>query len=271
MKESSELIQAWAVVVILLLSGCDNNKIYGIKTEKIRIHSLDQILLIQDSLVKPILYSNIHGLDKLSVEKAKSKFIDAILPSILIAKHQVEQHRKKVLILQKKSCWNAEDSSFYDDARIRYNAKDLEDLGSRIGTLPTSIVLAQAAVESGWGQSRFFLKASNLFGVWSFNAHEPRIMARKSRKNQSIYLKSYTDLSQSITDYFGILGRAGAYKNLRKTRLKTQNPFLLLPHLKNFSERKTLYTRQLRAVIILNNLTRYDHYEIDPEYLIEEQ
>jgi Bax protein len=131
-------------------------------------------------------------------------------------------------------------------------------------------VLAQAAVESGWGQSRFFLEGSNLFGVWSFDEHEPRIAATKTRGNKYIYLRSYKDMSESIVHYFEILGRAKPYKPLRTARLKTDNPFILLRHLTKYSERGAAYTRQLRKIIKINNLTKFDHYEIDPQYIRED-
>lgn len=258
------------LVVILFASGCDNNNIYLVKTETLRVQSLDQIVMLRDTLVKPLLYTNIRGLDTLPRAKAKAKFISTILPSILVAKHQMEQHRKKIRKLKEKTYWNKKDSALYHDAKVRFNAKDVDDLILRMGTLPTSLVLAQAAVESGWGKSRFFLKANNLFGVWSFKSNEPRIVAKKMRGNKMIFLKAYVDMSQSIIDYFEILSRSGAYRNLRDARLKTQDPFKLLPHLKNFSERKYFYTKQLRSVILVNDFIQYDHYHIDPDYLVEE-
>ena len=54
---------------------------------------------------------------------------------------------------------------------------------------------------------------------------------------------------------------------LRKARLRTDNPFKLLPHLKYFSERRSAYTRQLKSVILENNLTKYDRFRIDPQYI----
>jgi Bax protein len=141
-----------------------------------------------------------------------------------------------------------------------------------MGTLPNSIVLAQAAIESAWGQSRFFLEGSNLFGVWSYNPYEPRIAAARTRTNQKrIYLRSYPDMSESITHYFEILSKANAYRTLRKARMETSDPFKLLPHLQNFSERRTFYTNQLKKVIIRDNLTKYDQHQIDPQYFVEEQ
>ena len=216
--------------------GCERYKSNRIQTTAVSVDSLQQIVLLSDSLVKPILYKNVSGLKYLPVRKAKATFISAVLPSILVAQHRVEENKRKLLYLKEKKSWKKEDSVFYNNLKIRYKAKSVDDLFQRMITLPNSIVLAQAAVESGWGQSRFFLEGSNLFGVWSFNKFEPRIAAAKTRNKKKIYLRSYADLSESIVHYFEIIGKARPYTSLRAARQKTEDPFLLLPHLQNFSE-----------------------------------
>ena len=39
----------------------------------------------------------------------------------------------------------------------------------RLDIIPTSIALAQAAKESGWGTSRFALEGNAIFGQWTWN------------------------------------------------------------------------------------------------------
>jgi Bax protein len=261
---------SFAVVCLLFtsISGCKRNRTYTVRSETVQIESPYQILSLPGELVKPLLYTNISGLERLPVPEAKEKFISAVLPAILVAKNEIETLRINIGGLKEKSAWNESDSSFYVETKSRYKAKDIDDLIVRIGTMPNSIVLSQAAVESGWGQSRFFLEGNNLFGIWSFNSDEPRIAAGLTRKGKTIYIRSYTDLSQSIIHYFEILGSANAYRSLRKARLDTTDPFELLPHLKYFSERRNSYTDQLKEIIIRNNLFQYDNYRIDPDYLV---
>jgi Bax protein len=258
------------IIVLLLATACERRKTYSIVTEIVKAESPEQILLINGPLVKPVLYTHVSGLEKLPARQAKVAFISAVLPSILVAKHHIEQRRLAVIALRDKAPWERQDSALYVDMRDRYRAKDIDDLILRLAPMPTSIVLAQAAVESGWGKSRFFLTANNLFGVWSFNKRESRVAARRTRENKKIYLRAYPDMSQSIVDYFEILARSRSYKNLRKARHETSDPFEILPHLKNFSERRLLYTNQLKKVIVRNNLTRFDSYTIDPQYIVEE-
>jgi Bax protein len=131
------------------------------------------------------------------------------------------------------------------------------------------LVLAQATIESGWGQSRFFLEGSNLFGVWSFNKDEPRIEAQKTRNEKKVYLRAYEDMSGSIEHYFEILGKSKSYESLR-TAINTdsiQDPFKLLPHFLHFSEKRNAYISQLQKMITANNLTKYDQHQIDPKFI----
>lgn len=259
-----------AVVAIHIYSEDEGIRTYSVRTTEMRIDSLSQIVLVNDSLVQPILYSHIPGLEDVHTEQAKMLFISALLPSILVAKHSLEQDAVRTNHLLKKERWTARDSAFYGLQRRRYHASGPENLLSRMVTLPNSIVLAQAAVETGWGRSHFFLEGNNVFGIWSYNLDEPRIKAGSMRDSVEIYVRSYDNMAQSIQDYFKTLGSARAYQNLRKARLNTSDPFRLLPHLGRYSERGTDYTDQLRIIIEQNNLTRFDRFRIDPSYLVEE-
>jgi Bax protein len=256
--------------VAFVLSCEKKDKTYTLRTEVIRVDSLAQIVLIEDSLVKPFIYSNITGLENLPFPEAKQKFISAILPSILVAKYHIETKRSKIIRLQEKELWDVADSSFFEQTKTYYQAKDLQDLLSKLQPLPNSIVLAQAALETGWGESRFFLQASNLFGIWSYRGNESRIAAGRARDKKIIYLRAYPDISGSIADYFDLLARARAYRGLRNAQRTTADPFVLISHLNFYSEQRNVYTNQLKKIISQNKLTRYDHYVIDPKYFVEE-
>lgn len=271
MRPFAFALQILTVAVLVMgLWACDGSTTYKVKTETLKIDTVSEIVTIHDSLVKPILYRNISGLDQLPFYEAKAKFISAILPSILVAKHQVHNTRMKIEKLRVKSTWTKSDTIYYQEVKSRYKARSIEDLVNRLVTLPNSVVLAQAAIETGWGESRFFIQASNLFGIWSYDENESRIAAGKTRSDKTIYLRSYADMSGSITDYFDVLARHHAYKKLRDARLSTSNPYVLANHLRNYSERRGWYTRQLKRVIRQNKLTKYDSYRIDPAYLMIE-
>jgi Bax protein len=272
---SPEQLSALLLGALLLILGIhwlssESEKSYRVKSIIVRVGSVHQIELLKDSLVKPVLYSHVAGLERLDMKRIKETFISAVLPAVLVAKHNIREDSIKVSRLAKKKYWNKNDSIIYRELKRYFKSNSIEQLLSRMGSLPNSIVLAQAAVETGWGQSRFFLEGNNVFGIWSYNAAEPRIQASSSRESSSVYVRSYTDISESIEDYFRTLGSAYPYRELRKARIETQDPFELLTHLKYYSERRTAYVSQLKSVIVQNNLTKYDRYKIDPRYLVRE-
>jgi Bax protein len=259
----------YALAFSICLQACDRSSIRRVETLHFRLDSPDQIIPITDSLVRPILYTNVSGLDSVPLVAAKKKFIDAILPAVLVAKHTIEMQRIRLMEICERE-WTREDSAFVVELQRRYYAKDADELLMKVGTLPTSIVLAQAAVESWWGRSRFFIQASNAFGIWSTDSTQARISASIRRKNKVIYLRSYDDITTSVTDYFELISRSRSYRGLRKVRRTTQDPFTLLPYFNAYSEQKGAYTRLLRKIIEQNDLIRYDRYVIDPDYLVAE-
>lgn len=252
----------------MLINCKEKSKI--IQVETIKVDSLSQIVVIKDSLVRPIIYMQINGLGELPVPKAKQLFISALLPSILISKHHLSEQQQKIHSLKEKKKWSTDDSVFYHNLKLQYKASDLENLLIRMRTVPNSIVLGQAALESGWGQSRFFREGNNIFGMWSYNSNEPRLKASLKRENDQIHVRRYENYSQSIDDYFKTLATARAYRGLRQALYETHQVNELLPYLKYYSERRMEYVDQLRKVIEQNNLTQYDKYIIDPQFFVEE-
>ncbi|MEA3286556.1 MAG: glucosaminidase domain-containing protein [Candidatus Marinimicrobia bacterium] len=138
---------------------------------------------------------------------------------------------------------------------------------NRLLTHPTSIILAQASIESGWGTSRFFLQGRNLFGVWSFNKNEQRIQTKGTRDGKHMYVKKYSTISESIEDYFKILARGGAYVRFRARRASTNNPYEIIKTLDKYCELREKYVVKLKNQISYNKFEKYDAYELDPQYL----
>jgi Bax protein len=123
---------------------------------------------------------------------------------------------------------------------------------------PQSITLAQSAMESAWGTSRFLQEANNVFGVWSFNKNEPRVAAGKKRGKTTIYVKKYATIADSIKDYYRVLATGRAFKGFRAAKMKTNNPYTLVKHLDKYSERGADYGKELASMIRYNKLTKYD-------------
>jgi len=226
------------------------------------LNSVDEIVSLTTARIPAIAYTRVISLQSLPVKLKKQKFIELILPAILINKQQLQAQREQLLRLLDQTSLSQADQRWLGQQLQRYNATDPSQLLQKMITLPNSIILAQAAIETGWGTSRFFLKANNVFGIWSFNPGEPRIQASESRAGKAIYVKRYGSLLGAIEDYFLTLGRGNPYQALRHASQKSQDPLQLINHLGSYSELGEVYIQRLRSMINHNNLQQFDQYQL---------
>ena len=142
--------------------------------------------------------------------------------------------------------------------RERYRVDNNADLLLAMKPHPRSIALAQAAIETAWGTSRFFRKANNLFGLRPSAAEDSRIAANGSSGNNPLWLKKYASIRESIIDYYLLLGRGQAYVAFRQMKMKTSNPYQLVMKLQHYSERKEKYVHELSSMIRSNRFHLID-------------
>ncbi len=234
----------------------------------LNINSADSIVAITDTIVPPILYQSMPDVKEVHYEERKQHFINIMLPTILIAQEIVKQQRDEIVRLKNNFTEASDNDSLLITLMKRFKAKSIDDLIMRMHPHPLSIILAQAAVESGWGTSRFCREANNLFGIWSFNKSEKRVAAGKTRDKKTIYLRKYDYLIESVIGYIYTIGKSSAFSKFRKKRLVSQNPYQLIWYLDRYSEKRLEYIVTLRNTIERNNLIQYDNYhltKIDPE------
>ena len=87
----------------------------------------------------------------------------------------------------------------------------------RLSRVPTSIIIAMAGVESGWGTSRFANEGNALFGVRTWDDNTPRMKA-KGDPDAEWGVKKYKTKCQSVKDMIAIINRHRAYKEFREER-----------------------------------------------------
>ncbi len=233
-----------------------------IETVNQKIKTPADIKIFTSKSVKPINYTNTISLNKLQVSEKKQKFFYMILPAILISKANLKLKRERVLSLIDTPVeeMQEDDYEFLEDLYKKYKTNDIEKLANRLKTHPVSIVLAQAAIESAWGESRFFKKGNNIFGMWSYNRNEPRMRAKGTRNGKPVYVKKYATISDAIDDYFMVIGR-GAYKSFRRQRNITDNPLELVKYLVNYCELSN-YPNKLKKFIVHNKLRKFDKFKL---------
>lgn len=142
--------------------------------------------------------------------------------------------------------------------RKKYKVSTNEALLLVLKPHPPSIVIAQAAMESAWATSRFFSKANNVFGMWSYKKNEARIAAGMKRNGKTIWLRKFDSIEDSIVAYYKLMSQGRAFKEFRRTRYETDDVFQIIKKLDKYSEIGSLYGKELGKIIRYNKLRKYD-------------
>lgn len=233
-----------------------------------RLTSVEDIrgLSLECSSVKPQTYDTSISLKGLPLEERKEAFIKMLLPSILIAEHDIKRTRAWAIMIKDKISaglqLSSEEKLFLNHLKEKYRTDDLSKLITRLNIVPRRIVLAQAALESGWGTSRFFVEGNNTFGIWTFKPHSGIKMLR-----YKVWLAKYDSVLQSVEDYFYNINVGWAYEDLRRMRLQKPDPLKLVSHLDRYSILKKEYIKRLRRTMVSNNFNLYDACRIDPKFI----
>jgi len=262
----------FGVLFVVLLISCENpESLVDLRIQTIHLDSLSQVIPVTDSVVVPVLYDTLLINNLSSITEKKQQFIDQILPSILIVKFQHQLNYDKIdRIIRKKSVKekvSKKEQSLLDSLMIKYDALTPNDLLVQLKEHPTSLILAQAALESGWGQSRFALEGYNLFGITTVSSYlnSQKLLSINSG-HKKIFMKKYENVYESVDHYLLTIGKSNAYKKLRNKRFEEGDVYELINELNKYSI-NTDYKKMLKQVIIWNDLERYDKCKIDARYI----
>ena len=209
------------------------------------------------------------GLNNLPIEDKKAIFIRLMLPLILNANREIWEQRE-ILELAK----NATDYQAVMNIAMMYkintDAVGMDELiilaNERVLPVPTSLALAQAAIESGWGSSRFSIQGNALFGQWSW-LPESGLKPLEASNSQAV-VRSFPDLQSSVTAYMKNLNTHFAYQEFRELRNsyisdgKWPNGLDLAPAMHPYAEIGEHYVNSIKNIITQNNLVRFDYSEL---------
>jgi len=87
----------------------------------------------------------------------------------------------------------------------------------KMSRVPTSIIIAMAGIESGWGTSRFATEGNALFGVRTWDRNTPQ-MKPQELPDASFGVKKYKTKCDSVRDMIRILNTHPAYKLFRERK-----------------------------------------------------
>lgn len=132
-------------------------------------------------------------------------------------------------------------------------------LERRAGIVPESLVLAQAAIESGWGTSRFALEANNYFGQ---RCYRPGcgVSPEAVPDDANFGLSRFPTPVASVESYILNLNTHPGYREFRARRLALRaegqpiTGLALAADLGNYSERGEEYVADIAAIIRDNEL-----------------
>lgn len=208
-------------------------------------------------------------LDDAEPAARKRLFIKTLLPLVLQANGAIARERARLLRIRAKTAagkrLTRRDRRFLADLAERYGAEpdDFATLERRVDTVPPSLALAQAAIETGWGTSRFARDANALFGVWTWNDAKGLIPeARAEGARHAVH--RYDTLAASVAHYMLNLNTHWAYKALRGARAETRaetgalDGRRLVPALAVYAETRARYTKLIRKVMAAERLWEFD-------------
>ena len=240
--------------------------------------------------INPKIISKIKNLNELNnqssllnkdfdyLDSNKKDFVKTVLPIIINENQNILMTRSFVENLKNKletfrTLENKEIRTLNDIAKnynIKYREKHKLDLVneilSNVDVIPNSIVLAQAAIESGWGSSRFAKEHNALFGEYTYDTEKGVIpLNRDSGKTHLI--KSFNSLDSSVNSYFNNINSHYAYREFRNIRkiMRDKNNFsdvnLLVEKLETYAADSN-YVNTIRSVIEKNNFKLFDNKTI---------
>jgi Bax protein len=219
-----------------------------------------------DKLVKPIYFTQFpKDLETIQSNKLKKEtFIQIVLPLVVAENERILEDREKLKVLSVKKFTTDLEKQWMRQKLLEYKVKkgDLNELMYRMDIIPTSIALAQAAKESGWGTSRFALEGNAIFGQWTWSGKGIAPLDRESNKNHKIL--KFPILRASVKAYQNNLNTHKSYKSFRDKRLKLReksnklNGLELTETLKNYAQTGSEYTKILNQIIKQNRLTDFE-------------
>ena len=205
-----------------------------------------------------------------NTKQRKDLFIKIVLPLIVKENHKIRVDRKRLFTILNKNSNSDIEKKWLEKKYKQYGVRqnDLSTLKIRMDEIPTSLAIAQAAKETGWGTSRFALRGNALFGQWTWSGEGLRPKDADEGKDHKVM--KFHSLQLSVRAYLRNLNTHGSYKNLRKARTnlrnqdKTLDSLILSGHLDKYAETGSQYIEVLQKIIVQNNLKDFDDARLLP-------
>jgi len=201
----------------------------------------------------------------------KQVFVASLLPLIsqenaIIAAKRKEAVRLyalwqkgKLSLIQKE--WLVDIATDYEVEieRKGFSLSFWQNLLHRLDGVPPSLVLTQAAIESGWGTSRLAKDGNNFFGIMCFKEG-----CGVKSVGTSGEFRRFAHSQDSVAAYMHIINTKGAYRSARMERMRNRlmgevpSGLALAKTLLSYSELGQRYVNFVIKIMHENQLEDYD-------------
>ena len=215
----------------------------------------------------------------------KKIFIQIMTPLILEQNRTILKNRARLELLENKAIldmssieknWIIGIAKYY---KIFDNKKFdpvvttllIKEIRTRLDIIPVALALAQSALETGWGTSRFAIFGNALFGQRTWDSKQGMLpLERDQDKLHSV--RTFGKLSESVASYSHNLNSSPFYKSFRSERAKLRASgapnatwgFLLTQQLADYSEDDGHYINTTKNIMRDNQLSRLENLMLFP-------
>ncbi len=204
------------------------------------------------------------GLAELPTHQKKTTFLRTLLPIVMSADERILEQRHFLIqsfIHPRKGPQGHDQRLLEGEIEVDYgvsgslaNPKVRARLLRRVDVVPVILALAQAAMESGWGTSRFAVQGNDLFGIWTSNPFVGMV-PRALGQNPTHYVRAFSSLASSVRYYLKAINTRPPFRRFRWLRAEMRqskiplNPARLALGLNLYSQRGMSYVRNILALM----------------------
>jgi len=202
------------------------------------------------------------------IKERKELFIRIILPLILQENEKIKEDREQLFKVLAKKSNSKQERNWLKWKFKEYKIKnsDISELKIRMDIIPVSLAIAQAAIESGWGTSRFALEGNALYGQWTWS--DNGLKPLNNSDDQDHKVMRFKILTASIKAYKKNLNTHSGYIEFREARANLRNRnervtgLKLTQYLDKYSAQGKKYTEILKITIKKNSLSDFENAKL---------
>lgn len=216
---------------------------------------------------RPPGHGDLPAFDQPEVAAMKAAFFDFLRPIAQYHNQRIAEERRWLLRVAGKESPGWLEQHRLERLAKRYGidpaevARDemLAVLKRRVDIVPESLVLIQAAKESGWGRSRMAREGNTLFGERCFD-DGCGVVPEARREGASHEVRSFPTVNAAVGSHVHNLNTHPGYAEFRKARQKLRQDdkalsgIALAEYLVRYSERGDAYVEEIISMIVQNDL-----------------